>query len=210
MIITPVTWDTTFQQNATWEFYSRFCAGAVRTRYEPATGLFSTVQPHLRQLNQPVVLGAAAASYAAAAGEALPVGFRFNLIYYVIADGLTGTTFKLAATPGGPPIVSVTAGGEMISAVPMDLQGAVVDCDIVGNLSNAQVGTFAPTIFANDRGLVRFRREAQESTNDEAGIYRYDCSITFPDGTRVYPQRGLITVEETVSRENQPMGGNET
>lgn len=201
MILTPVTWDTTFLQNATWEFYSRFCINALATQYEPANGLFSCGQPHRRLAGESVVLGSLVNSSALAAVESLPVGFVANQIYYVIEDGLTATTFKLSAEPLGEPVVSVTAGnGSMVSAVPINLQGALINCDIIGEVSNQVVGNFLPTIISDNRGLVRFRREAEQTADAEPGRYRYDCSITFSDGTRVYPQKGLITVEPTVSR----------
>jgi hypothetical protein len=204
MILTPVIWDTTFLQNATWEFYSRFCINSLATQYEPATGLFSCGQPHHRLEGESVVLGSLANSSAASAAESLPVGFASNVIYYVIEDGLTATTFKLSAELGGDPVVSVTAGnGSMVSAVPLDLQGALIDCDITGEVSNQILGTFVPTTIADNRGLVRFRREAELTVATEPGRYRYDCSITFSDGTRVYPQKGVITVEATVSRNDE-------
>jgi len=43
-------------------------------------------------------------------GGGLPAGFSAGVDYYVIADGLTATTCKLSATPGGSAVNLTTAG----------------------------------------------------------------------------------------------------
>jgi hypothetical protein len=46
----------------------------------------------------------------------LPTGFSPNTMYYVIATGLTGTTFEVSATPGGSAITAGSAGSGTQSA----------------------------------------------------------------------------------------------
>lgn len=193
----PAIHTLTFLQNATWEFYARFCTGALVTTYDPATDLFQTLQPHGRTADQPVVLVLSAPS----PGTFLPPGFQANWPYFVLADGLTDTAFKLGATVGGAPLAPRAGGqGEMLSTVALDLTDVVVDCDVVGTLSGVQLTTFTPSLVTDQPGLVRFRVEASATGVIEAGRHKYDTSLTTADGTRLYYLSGILDVQPTVSR----------
>lgn len=197
MSVLPAIHNLTFYQNATWEFYARFCSGALVTTYDPATGLFRTLQPHGRTAGQPVVLVLSTPS----PGAVLPPGFQANWPYFVLADGFTDTSFKLGATAGEVALAPATGGqGEMLSAVALDLTGAVVDCDVVGTLSGEQLTTFTPSPVAGQPGLIRFRVEAGSTGAIEAGRHKYDVSITTTDGTRLYYLSGTLDVQPTASR----------
>ena len=80
------------------------------------TGLFTTTIPHRQIVNYPVKIEkiSGALPSAIVAQEAGPPEVIGN-IYYVIADGLTPTTFKLSATKGGP--VLDLSGGPAFAGV---------------------------------------------------------------------------------------------
>lgn len=197
MSVLPATHNFTFLQNATWEFYSRFCVGALATEYQIGAGLFQTQEPHNRIAGTPVVLVRAEQS----ALTTLPFGFSENRTYYVAAAGLTDTEFALAESIGGTAIVSMQGQGSLYSAVPIDLTGVTVDCDIVGNLDSTFLRTFQVTLLPEEPGVAHFRIEAEDTADAEPGVFRYDVSLTMPDGTRFYPQAGVINVVPTASRE---------
>lgn len=198
MTVTPAVLNLTFYQNATWEFYARFCTGALNTSYDPATGLFTTERTHERLLDSPVIL--TKTSVGSSVAE-LPVGFVENEVYYIIADGLAANTFKLSATVGGAAIAPSGATLiDLLSSVPIDLTSSTVDADFATSIDSIYTGSFLHSFVDAATGYVRFYLPADTSKDVEAGVYQYDVSITDGAGERAYYMQGTINNNKTVSR----------
>lgn len=196
MTVNPAVCNHTFYQNATWEFYARFCTGAKATTYDPATGLFTTVDTHGRSVNDPVILTKNQDTNAA-----LPLGFTENTVYYVVADGLTTNSFKLSDTLAGVPIAPTgTDPIELVSSDPLNLSGYILDADIATSIDGAIVASFSYTYVDANTGYVRFFLPAATSGTLETGTYQYDVSLTDGSGERYYYMQGTITNKKTVSR----------
>lgn len=195
MTVSPATCNHTFYQNTTWEFFLRICVEAKDTSYSPTTGLFSTKAAHGHVADDPVVLTKSDPRIA------LPEGFEENTVYYVVAAGLTTTSFALAATIGGSAIApSGTLPIALLSSVPLNLTGLTVDSDIKSNITGLQVATFNHTVMNTAEGHIRFYLSASTTADLPCGTYSYDVSLTDPSSERDYYLRGTIDNQKTISR----------
>ena len=116
-MIYPATYNITILQNATWRgsfratqnrqaLSSITIAGTTPTFNVPCHGLIAT--------NKVVFTG----------GDDIPCGLSLNVVYYVIAGGLTANAFQVSATSGGSVIsVTGTATGDFYVATPLDITG---------------------------------------------------------------------------------------
>lgn len=193
-MIYPATYDITILQNATWrgsfratqnrqELTSITIAGTTPTFNVPCHGLTATTKV--------VFTG----------GEDIPCGLSLNVVYYVIAAGLTTGAFQVSATNGGSSIsVTGTASGTFYVATPLNITGYTIDADVKGLITNTLVGTFTPTITTATEGEFELMMLPATSLAIEAGNYGWDVSLTQSGGERYYWVTGTATVQRTYSR----------
>jgi len=130
-----------------------------------------------------------------------PCGLALNTVYYVIASGLTPSSFYVAATSGGTAIAATgTASGTFYVAQPVSLSGYTIDSDMKQGLTGVQVATFSPSILDSVNGEFQLTMAPVVSSGIEAGRYNYDVSLTQPNGDRFYWLTGVATVSSTYSR----------
>jgi hypothetical protein len=193
-MIYPATYDITILQNATWRgsfratqnrqaLTSITIAGTTPTFNVPCHGLIAT--------NKVVFTG----------GDDIPCGLNLNVVYYVIASGLTTNAFQVSTTSGGSVIsVTGTATGDFYVATPLDITGYTIDADVKGLITNTLVGTFTPTITSATEGAFELMMLPATSLAIEAGSYGWDVSLTQGGGERYYWVTGVATVQRTYSR----------
>ena len=130
--------------------------------------LFSTTSPHTYFKNQPVILG----------GTTAPTGFTLGTTYYVAADqNYSDTTFALAATPSGTPIVASTAGTAVTSGMPtgtyrvLRLRRVIEEQWLTGQANAAAAKAYAknPASGTNQNQFWR-RRNVMQFMNQGASL----------------------------------------
>lgn len=193
-MIYPATYNITILQNATWrgsfratqnrqELTSITIAGTTPTFNVPCHGLTATTKV--------VFTG----------GDDIPCGLSLNVVYYVIATGLTADAFQVSATSGGSSIsVTGTATGDFYVATPLNITGYTIDADVKGLITNTLVGTFTPTITTATEGAFELMMLPATSLAIEVGSYGWDVSLTQSGGERYYWVTGVATVQRTYSR----------
>jgi hypothetical protein len=131
----------------------------------------------------------------------VPCSLSLNTVYYVIATGLTTDAFRLSTTSGGSSIiVSGTITGTLYAAVPIDLNGYVIDADIKELDTLVQAATFTVTTPNASDGEFVLSLTPDTSLGLSVRDYGYDVSLTSPTGERYYWLTGLATVNITYSR----------
>lgn len=134
-------------------------------------------------------------------GTQVPCGLTLNVVYYVIAAGLTTDAFQVSATSGGSSItVSGSVSGTFYVAEPINLTSYGVDSDIRGLLDNAAIASFTPTITTAADGLFELTLAKETTLPLEVGRYGWDISLTTAGGERYYWLTGVATVQRTYSR----------
>jgi hypothetical protein len=129
---------------------------------------------------------------------------KFNRIYYVSSDGLTGSTFMLSEDLGGTPLVlGGTADTNVyFAARPMSIADYVIDADIceAQTAARLEVATFQVQIVDVMDGVFKISLNPATTSQMIPGSYVYDLSVTPPNGKRFYAMRGTVPVELTRSR----------
>jgi len=134
-------------------------------------------------------------------GTSIPCGLQLNSIYYVIASGLTGDSFKVSASSGGTEIsVSGNASGTFYVAKPLVISGYGIDADVKQLTNDQQVATFVCTITDAANGSFKMEMAPAVTSGLDAGNYGYDVSFTTAGGDRYYWLQGTATVQRTYSR----------
>jgi hypothetical protein len=72
--------------------------------------------------------------------------------------------------------------------------------DKAGIIDRQQVATFIPVIVSAPSGVFELSLPPATTSGIETGRYDYDVSATQPGGDRYYWLKGVMTVEETCSR----------
>jgi hypothetical protein len=195
-MIYPASYDTVILQNSTWEASLR----ATDNRQSLASvivssGLATFSKPcHGKVAGNKVVL-------TVDSGATVPCGLNLNSVYFVIASGLTGDNFKLAATISGSQItVSGTASGQYYISDPINLTGYAIDADVIQLEDNVQVASFVCTSPDPANGEILMSMSPAVSSSIEVGEYGYDLSLTSVTGERYYWLAGTVTVQRTYSR----------
>lgn len=208
-MIYPATYDITILQNATWKASLR----ATQQRKEldsittsGSSPLFSCYCHDLSAGDAVVFTTASVASsgYISLVPQPstkVPCGLDLDTVYYVIASGLTGDTFYVAASSGGAAIsASGNAIGTFYVAKPVNLSGYTVDADVKGILDDQQVATFTCSITNAVEGQFEMAMAPAVSSGIEPGRYNYDVSLTSTGSERYYWLTGIATVQRTYSR----------
>jgi hypothetical protein len=193
-MIYPATYDITVLQNATWE-------STFRATDPPKELTSITVNAGTPTFTCSCHGFVAGDKVVFTGGTAPPCGLTINTVYYVIATGLTHSTFQVSATNGGASITVTSEGtGTFYVAEPLNLTGYTVDADIRGLLDNVQIATFVCTLTdaANGQFTVSLAPATTEALS--TGRYGYDVSLTSPGGFRYYWLTGVATVQRTFSR----------
>lgn len=194
-MIYPATYNITILQNATWRgsfratqnrqaLTSITIAGTTPTFNVPCHGLIAT--------NKVVFTG----------GDDIPCGLSLNVVYFVIASGLTVNAFQVSATSGGSVIsVTGTASGDFYVATPLDITGYTIDSDVKGLINiNDVLGSFTSTITSEVNGAFELMMLPDASLAIPVGQYGWDVSLTQGGGERYYWVTGVATVQRTYSR----------
>jgi hypothetical protein len=92
--------------------------------------------------------------------------------------------------------LTVAASG----GTPINLSGYTIDADVCGIIDRQQVATFIPVIVSAPSGVFELSLPPATTSGSETGRYDYDVSATQPGGDRYYWLKGVMTVEETCSR----------
>lgn len=193
-MIYPATYDITILQNATWRGSFR----ATQNR-QPLTSI--TIAGTTPTFNVPCHGLVATTKVVFTGGDDIPCGLSLNVVYFVIASGLTVDAFQVSATSGGTVIsVTGTASGDFYVATPLDITGYTIDADVKGLITNTLVGTFTPTITTAADGAFELMMLPATSLAIEVGSYGWDVSLTQSGGERYYWVTGVATVQRTYSR----------
>ena len=193
-MIYPATYDITILQNSTWR--GEFRATGERQEIDSiavvASGATITADCHGLTAGTKVVL---------TGSGTLPCGMAVNTVYYVIASGLTTSTFKLSATSGGTEVpVTGSASGIFYFASPLTLSGYGIDADIKNLSNDTQVATFVCSVTDAANGAFKLEMAPAVSSGIATGRYGYDVSLTTAGGDRYYWLTGVATVQRTYSR----------
>jgi hypothetical protein len=195
-VITPATYDITVLQDSTWKRFFR-----VTQNLQELSGVaVATGTPTFAKSCHDLAAGDRVVF---TSDIAKPLcGLELNVVYFVIAAGLTDGEFQVSATNGGTSIaVSGTLSGSLFVSEPIDLTGYSIDSDIVTSDSAARVATAAPTITEEAGG--GFEVVLAAATNKKliaGGGYEYDVVLISPGGERYYPLTGNLTIRRTFSR----------
>jgi hypothetical protein len=129
---------------------------------------------------------------------------KFNKIYYVSSEGLTGSAFKLSEDLSGPTLeLGGTADTNVyFAARPISIADYVIDADIceAQTAIRLEVATFQVQIVDTVDGVFKISLAPPVTTQLMPGSYVYDLSVTPPNGKRFYAMRGTVPVELTRSR----------
>lgn len=209
-MIYPASYNITILQNSTWRASFR----VTQNRREldgitvsGGTSLFS-LDCHGLAANDRVVFTIPSVSSTSIYNSLepspdveVPCGLSLNTVYYVMASGLTTSSFYVAASSGGTAIGTTgNASGTFYVAQPVSLSGYVIDSDVKQPLTDTQVATFASSIVDSNNGEFQLAMAPAVSSGIEAGRYSYDVSLTQPNGDRYYWLTGVATVTTTYSR----------
>lgn len=191
-MIYPATYDFSLLQNSTWKAQFRVTQNRkeVTSVQVSATVPTFTVACHGLTANNKVVFTGSSTC-----------GLRENVVYYVIADGLTSDAFRVSSTLGGS---SVTIGGTFSTALyvstPIDITSYVIDADIKDPDTLVQVATFTTSIVTATDGLAELSISPATTLGLTPDVYVYDVSLTSSGGERYYWLTGNVTVVRTYSR----------
>lgn len=132
----------------------------------------------------------------------VPCGLELNMIYFVMASGLTADSFTLSATSSGSAITveNTALGSGMSIAKPVVLTDYTVDADIKGLIDDEHVATFVGAIEDGVNGLASITMTPAVAQGIEPGRYAWDASLTSSAGERYYWLTGVATVQRTYSR----------
>lgn len=83
---------------------------------------------------------------------------------------------------------------------PVNLSGYTIDSDVCGLIDRQQVATFIPVVLSAPSGIVQLSLPPSTTSGISTGRYAYDVSATQPNGDRYYLLTGVITVQQTCSR----------
>jgi hypothetical protein len=195
-MITPAHYDITVLQDSTWKRFFR-----VTQNLQELSGVaVSTGTPTFEKACHDLSAGDRVVF---TSDIAKPLcGLELNVVYFVIATGLTDDEFQVSATNGGTSIaVSGTLSGSLFVSEPIDLTGYSIDSDVVTADSSVQVATLTPTITENTGGGFELVISAATSKKLIAGGgYKYDVALISPGGERYYPLTGNLNVRRTFSR----------
>lgn len=202
-MIYPATYDIVILQNATWS--ATFRATQDRKKIQTInvdagipTFLLSC---HGRSAGDKVVF---------TGGDVVPCGLALNTIYYVISDGLTEDSFRVAAESGGSSIViEDPPTGIFYVARPINITGFTIDADIVREITTStsttlvrRYASFEPTLSDPVNGVFKLVLPPETSISLATGDYFWDVSLTSGEGERYYWIKGKVTVQRTYSRLN--------
>ena len=191
-MIYPATYNFSLLQNSTWKAQFRVTQNKkeVTSVQVSATVPTFTVACHGLTAGTKVVFTGSSTC-----------GLRENIIYYVIADGLTSDAFRVSTTSGGS---SVTIGGTFSTALyvstPIDITGYTIDADIKDTDTLTQVATFTTSIVTATEGLAELSISPATTIGLDPDVYAYDVSLTSTAGERYYWLSGNVTVVRTYSR----------
>ena len=208
-MIYPATYNITILQNSTWR--GDFRATENRQTLSRVTvsggGVEFEAYCHGLSANDKVVFTVPNTATSQEfigilpTGTSIPCGLQLNTVYYVMASGLTGDTFRVSASSGGTEIsVSGNASGTFYVAQPITLSGYGIDADIKSLTSDVQIATFVSSITDAANGAFRLQMAPSVSSGISAGQYGYDISLTTAGGDRYYWLTGTATVQRTYSR----------
>jgi hypothetical protein len=191
-VIYPATYDFSLLQNSTWKAQFR----VTQNRREVTSVQVSGTVPTFTVACH----GLTAGTKTVFTGSST-CGLRENVVYYVIADGLTSDAFKVSSTLSGS---SVTIGGTFSSALyvstPIDITSYVIDADIKDSDTLVQVATFTTSIVTATEGLAELSISPATTLGLTPDVYAYDVSLTSAGGERYYWLTGNVTVVRTYSR----------
>jgi hypothetical protein len=191
-VIYPATYNFSLLQNSTWKAQFRVTQNKkeVTSVQVSATVPTFTVACHGLTAGTKVVFTGSSTC-----------GLSENVVYYVIADGLTSDAFRVSTTSGGS---SVTIGGTFSSALyvstPIDITSYVIDADIKDSDTLVQVATFTTSIVTATEGLAELSIAPATTLGLTPDVYAYDVSLTNAGGERYYWLTGNVTVVRTYSR----------
>ena len=191
-MIYPATYNFSLLQNSTWKAQFRVTENKkeVTSVQVSATVPTFTVACHGLTAGTKVVFTGSSTC-----------GLSENVVYYVIADGLTSDAFRVSATSGGS---SVTIGGTFSSALyvstPIDITSYVIDADIKDSDTLVEVATFTTSIVTATEGLAELSISPATTLGLTPDVYVYDVSLTSSGGERYYWLTGNVTVVRTYSR----------
>ena len=193
-MIYPATYNIAILQNATWR-------GSFRATQNRQALTSITIAGTTPTFNVPCHGLTATTKVVFTGGDDIPCGLSLNVVYYVIATGLTADAFQVSATSGGSSIsVTGTATGDFYVATPLNITGYTIDADVKGLITNTLVGTFTPTITTATEGAFELMMLPATSLAIEVGSYGWDVSLTQSGGERYYWVTGVATVQRTYSR----------
>lgn len=191
-MIYPATYNFSLLQNSTWKAQFRVTENKkeVTSVQVSATVPTFTVACHGLTAGTKVVFTGSSTC-----------GLSENVVYYVIADGLTSDAFRVSTTSGGS---SVTIGGTFSSALyvstPINITSYVIDADIKDLDTLVQVATFTTSIVTATEGLAELSISPATTLGLTPAVYAYDVSLTSAGGERYYWLTGNVTVVRTYSR----------
>jgi magnesium-transporting ATPase (P-type) len=195
-MIYPATYDITILQNSTWRASLR----AMDSRQTLDSVSVVSGQATFNKACHKLLAGDKVI-ITTDSGATVPCGLVRNSVYFVIASGLTGDTFKVSTTLSGSQIsVSGAASGQYYVGKPVDLTGYIIDADMTGLIDNSQVATFVCTSPTPADGEILMAMAPSVSSGIETGRYSYDLSLTSSGGDRYYWLKGVAIVERTSSR----------
>lgn len=191
-MIYPATYDFSLLQNSTWKAQFR----VTQNRKEVTSVQVSATVPTFTVACH----GLTAGTKVVFTGSST-CGLSENVVYYVIADGLTSDAFRVSTTSGGS---SVTINGTFSTALyvstPIDITGYTIDADIKDTDTLVQVATFTTSIVTATEGLAELSISPATTVGLDPDVYAYDVSLTSAGGERYYWLTGNVTVVRTYSR----------
>jgi hypothetical protein len=194
-VITPARYDINVFQDSTWKRFFRL----TQNLQELAGVTVATGTPTFVKVCHDLAAGDRVVF---TSDIAKPLcGLELNVVYFVIAAGLTEDEFQVSATNGGTSIaVSGALSGSLFVSEPIDLTGYSIDSDVVTADSSVQVATFTPTITEEVGGGFELVLAAAASKKLIPAEYKYDVTLISSGGERYYPLTGNLTIRRTFSR----------
>lgn len=193
-MIYPSTLNLTVLQDSTFEQDLIITESARPVTINDATNVF-TSQCHK-------FTAGARVAFSADNDAELPCGLTGGVAYYVIADGLTGSNFKVSATAGGTEIdVSIVSTGATYKVGKvLDLTSYSFDADIRQAAGGADVASFTCTKLDATSGTLRLSMTPATTLGITVGTYAWDLKLKTGQKSFFYA-KGNVTVESTISRD---------
>jgi hypothetical protein len=141
-------------------------------------------------------------AFASSDGTELPCGLTGGVAYFVLADGLTGSTFKVSATSGGTEVdvsTSGSGGGYTVGKV-LDLTPYTFDADIRQAPGGADIASFTCTVLDAASGTLRLSMVPATTLALAVGQYFWDLKLKTAQKSFFYA-KGQVSVESTISRD---------